>query len=163
MTHITAHFATPALTDVSTEAKIQVGTKVPLSDGGEAVYVQATSIIAQYNAVAVAVDYTVTNLTTTQITEGSGVGRQIGFCQVSIPASSYGWVHLSGRPKVKLAANCADRVALYTTATEGVLDDAVVSIGEVAGVVSKTTISNATAVTVMVPSAAQVTNFAVQA
>lgn len=152
----------PPLDENSSSANIATGTKVDLSDGGTAVYVQAGSEIAQYNAVAVAVDYTVVNLSTTTATEGSGTGRQAGFAQTSIASGNYGWVQLSGRPVCKLAADCADRVALYTTGTAGTLDDAVVSIGEVLGVVSKTTISNATAVTLMVPHNAFIANHAAQ-
>jgi len=48
---------------------------------------------------------------------------------------------------VNLAANAAPNVPLYTTATSGVLDDAVVSGGIVFGLVATTSISNATAVT----------------
>jgi hypothetical protein len=159
---ITSPQAYPPLNSNDTTAQIAAGTRVQLSDGGVAVYGRAVSEVAQFNAVAVGVDYTMTNATTAAITQATGMGRQLGFAQTSIASGNYGWFQLSGRPKVKLAANCADRVLLYTTATDGVLDDAVVSIGEVAGVVSKTTISNATAVTVMVPTEAFVINHSVQ-
>ncbi len=99
-------------------------------------------------------DYTVTNLTTTTATDGSGNGKEVAWAQVTIASSSYGWVQASGRPKGKLAANCADKVILFTTATAGVADDATVSAAYLVGVVSKTTISNATAVTLMVPNGA---------
>lgn len=165
MTIHTTGIAIPALDKTSTTAEIQTGTCVSTDDGGVAMYVQAASEIAQYNAVAIGFDETVVNLTTSAITEASGTSRKVGFASdVSIASGSYGWVKLSGRPKVKLAANCADKVALYTTATAGTLDDAVVSVGEVVGVVSKTTISNATAVTVLVgPAGAFVQNYSVQA
>lgn len=163
MTIHTSGIVIPPLTANDSTAGIAVGTVVDTSDGGKAIYVQASSEIAQFNAVALAVDQTVVNLTTGAITEGTGTSRMVAYAQTSIASSNFGWVQTSGRPKVKLAANCADRVALYTTATPGVLDDAVVSIGEVAGTVSKTTISNATAVTVMVNQPSFVHNYAVQA
>lgn len=164
MTIHTTPVIIPALDTNSSTADIAVGTKVNTSDGGEAVYVQAGSEIAQYNAVAIGFDNTVVNCTTAAVTEGTGTSRKVGFAQTSIASGNYGWVYTSGRPKVKLAANCADKVALYTTSTAGTLDDAVVSIGEVVGVVSKTTISNATAVTVLVgPAGAFIQNMAVQA
>ncbi len=163
MTIHTTPLIVPPQTENSATANIAVGTTVQLQDGGQAVYVQAGSEIAQYNAVAVAVDYSVVNLTTGAITDATGTGKQVGYAQTSIASGNYGFVQTSGRPKVKLAANCADRVALYTTATAGTLDDAVVSIGEVVGVVSKTTISNATAVTVMVPTPSFVGRYSVQA
>ena len=162
-TIINAPFVVPAITSTDTVAGIPLGTRVNLSDGGVAVYCQASALVDKYEAVVVSVGYTVAGATTTLITEGTGTGRQLGFAQVTIPSAYYAWIHLSGRPVCKLAADCADRVQLYTTATAGVLDDAVVSIGLVAGVVSKTTISTATAVTLMVPTEAFIMNVAVQA
>lgn len=162
MTTIISNIITPPLTENSSVANIAVGTKVDLSDGGEAVYVQADSEIAQFNAVVFAPDYGVVNATTTTVAAGSGTSKQIGFAQTSIASGNYGWVQTSGRPKVKLASACADRVALFTTGTAGVLDDAVVSVAEVFGAVSKTTISNATAVTVLVGHPAFISNHAVQ-
>lgn len=164
MTKHTSGLIIPKLTSNTSSAEIQTGTCVPLDDGGTAMYVQAGSEIAQYNAVAIGFDETVVNCTTAAVTEATGTSRKVGFAQTSIASGNYGWVQLSGRPKVKLAANCADKVALYTTSTAGTLDDAVVSVGEVVGVVSKTTISNATAVTVLVgPAGAFIQNYALQA
>lgn len=152
MAKIIAPFAHPPLTDNSSTAKIQKGTRVHLDTGGEAVYVQAASECAQYNAVLLLEDNTVINATTAASAEGTGSSKQMAFMdEASIASSNYGWVILSGRPKVKLAANCADQVTLFTTATAGTLDDATVSNSMVAGVVSGATISNATAVTVIVP------------
>lgn len=150
MTTHTTPIIIPALDTVSTTEDIQTGTVVNTSDGGRAVYVQASSEIAQFAAVAVNSGYGVVNLTTAAVAEGSGSSKQVGFAQTSIASASYGWVQLSGRPKVKLATDCADQVILFTTATAGVLDDATVSASLIAGVVSTTTISNATAITVIV-------------
>lgn len=129
--------------DGTASAKFAVGTMVNLSDGGMAVYVSATSTISQYNAVIIdgangAVPVTTTN---------SANSKRIAFAQTSIASSYFGWVQIGGSPKVMLAANCDDNVPLYTTATAGVLDDAVVSTGLVLGLTSTVTISNATAVT----------------
>jgi hypothetical protein len=163
MTIIHSAMLVPSLTDMSATAKIPVGTRVHLSDGGVAVYMQAASDISQYAAVAVGVGYTAVNLTTAQATEDSGYSRQVGFAQTSLASSYYGWISLSGRPICNLAANCADRIQLFTTATAGVLDDATVSVAALLGVVAKTSISNATAVTLMVPSECFISNFAQQA
>ena len=88
-------------------------------------------------------DNTVVPLTTTN----SANSKAVGFAQVSIASAYYGWVQLGGKVNVNLAANCAPNVPLYTTATAGVLDDAVVSGCGVFGLVATTSISNATAVT----------------
>jgi len=147
------------LTQVRTSAQgpeFAKGTKVKTSDGGDAVYCQSTSGVSTYNGVVIGVDYTLQGLATANVADGSGSGKQVGWCQTSIAPSSYGWVQVSGRPKGKLASACADRVTLYTTTTVGVMDDATISAALVAGVVSKTTISNATAVTLMVPDGAHI-------
>ena len=159
MTQHTSPFIIPPLDANDDEARIRTGTTVALDDGGVAVYVQAGSEIAQFEAVAIRVDQTVISLTTAAVAEGTGSTKQVGFAQTSIASGNYGWVQTSGRPKVKLAANCADQVILFTTATAGVLDDATVSASLIAGVVSKTTISNATAITVIVPHGAYVHPF----
>ena len=149
--HTTPLILAQALDAVSTTALVPVGTTVKTNDGGEAVYVQATSGVAQFNGVVVNVDYTVGGLSTGAVADGTGTAKQIAWAQTSCASGSYCWVQTSGRPKGKLAANCADRVTLFTTATSGTLDDATVSNALVIGVVSKTTISNATAITLMVP------------
>jgi hypothetical protein len=120
-----------------------VGTTVNLSDGGQAVYVRASSDVAQYSAVSVRVDNTVVPITTTN----SANSKVVGFAQASIASAYYGWVQIGGKPVVKLAASCLPAVPLYTTATAGTLDDAVVSGGLVAGIVALTTASGATALT----------------
>ena len=163
MTTSTSSLIIPALDSNDSAAKIAVGTTVPLSDGGSAIYVSAGSEIAQFNAVAINADNSVVNLTTGVITDTTGSSKQVGFAQTSIASGNYGWVQKGGRPKVKLATDCADQVPLYTTATPGVLDDAVVSIGLVVGVVSTVTISNATAITCIVPADAHINTYAVQA
>lgn len=156
MARSTTGLIIPKLTSNTSSAEIQTGTVVSLDDGGHAMYVQAGSEVAQFNAVLVTEGNTAVNATTAAAAEGTGVSKQVGFAQTSIASGNYGWVQLSGRPKVKLAANCADQVALFTTSTAGTLDDATVSNSYVAGVVSGTTISNATAVTVIVPGDAYV-------
>lgn len=143
MTFITTPSILPALTDVGSSAVVAVGTRASTSDGGEAVYVQALSEISTYAAVSIYADNTAQMLTTTT----SATTKRVGFAQTSIASGYYGWVQTSGTVKVNLAANCDDNVPLYTTATAGVLDDAVVSTGLVLGVTSTVTISNATAVT----------------
>ena len=117
---------------------------------------QALSGVAQFNGVVINVDYTVNALSTAAVADGSGTAKEVAWAQTSCASGSYCWVQASGRPKGKLAANCADRVTLYTTATAGVVDDATVSAALLAGVVSKTTISTATAITLMVPNGAHI-------
>ena len=139
----TSNLAGVALGYTDTTAQFKVGTTVNLDDGGQAVYVQAASSVAQYDAVSVRGDNTVVPITTTN----SANSKVVGFAQVSIASASYGWVQIGGKPVVKLAASCLPAVPLYTTATAGTLDDAVVSGGLVAGIVALSSASGATALT----------------
>jgi hypothetical protein len=136
-------FASPSLSDTQTSPSVKVGTTVNLDDGGQAVYVQAASTVSTYAAVSVLVDNTVVPLTTTN----SANSKAVGFAQVSIASASYGWVQIGGKPRVSVATACQPNVPLYTTATPGVLDDAVVSGGLVAGLVATTSAASASAVT----------------
>ena len=143
MTVSTSNLIGVSLGYTDTSPAFNVGTVVNLDDGGQAIYVQAASTVATYAAVAVRVNNTVVPLTTTN----SAGSKAVGFAQVSIASASYGWVQIGGKPVVKLAASCLPAVPLYTTATAGTLDDAVVSGGLVAGIVALTTASGATALT----------------
>lgn len=153
---ISTGIVTPALSHTTVSAALPVGTKVCVTDGGEAVYVQAASAVAQFSALSLLPDNTVKPLTTAFAV----ASKAVAFADtVSIASGSYGWVRLSGRPKVKLLVNCADEVTLFTTATAGELDDATVSASQVLGVTSTVTISNATAVTCIVPNGAMIAVF----
>ena len=149
---IISSITTPALDDTSPTAKIAKGTKVDLNDGGEAIYVQALSEISTFAAVAIYADQTAQMLTTTL----SATTKRVGFAQTSIASGYYGWVQTSGIVKANLAVNCAPNVPLYTTATAGVLDDAIVSTGLIIGVTGTVSISNATAVTCIAAQGAMV-------
>ena len=126
-----------------TSPSFAVGTVVNLSDGGQALYVQAASTVATYAAVSVRVNNTVVPLTTTN----SAGSKAIGFAQVSIASAYYGWVQLGGKPRVNVATACEPSVPLFTTATGGVLDDATVTGGLVMGLVATTSAASASAVT----------------
>lgn len=141
------------LTRTDTTALFPVGTMVNLNDGGMAMYVKAsTSALSTYAACIIQANGIATMMTTTNAADTPG-GR-VGFAQVSVATSNYGWLQLGGQPLVNLAANCDNFVPLFTTSTAGVLDDATVTAGYVYGVYGQTTISNATAVTlVAIPAA----------
>ena len=136
-------FAYPALGDTFTSAVINPGTVVNLDDGGLAVYVQAASNLSQYNAVCIPNSNIATNATTARVAST----KRVGFAQVSIASGYYGWVHLGGKVRVNVSASCLPAVALYTTTTEGLLDDATVSGAMVAGVVTEVTASATSAMT----------------
>ena len=132
-----------ALDYTDTTPSFGTGTVVNLSDGGQAVYVQAASTVSTYMAVSVRVDNTVVPLTTTN----SAHSKAIGFAQTSIASAYYGWVQLGGKPRVNVLIACQPNVPLFTTATAGSLDDATVTAGLVAGLVATTSAASASAPT----------------
>jgi len=136
-------FAYPALGYTESSPSVNVGTVVTLDDGGMAVYVRAASAISQYNAVLIPN----TNIATNATTARSADTKRVGFAQVSIASGDYGWVQLGGKVRVNVSASCLPGVALYTTTTEGRLDDATVSGALVAGVVTEVTASATSAMT----------------
>lgn len=132
-----------ALDYTDTSPSFAVGTVVNLSDGGQAIYVQAASTCATWSAVTVTVDNKVAPLTTTN----SASSKAVGFAQTSIASAYYGWVQLGGKPRVSVLVGCQPNVPLFTTATPGALDDATVTAGLVAGLVATTSAASASAVT----------------
>lgn len=142
-------------------APFTLGQTVRLNDGGTAMLVESSaSACSTFAAVVINESYKATMLTTGVAMSS---GNQVAFAQTSIATGYVGWVQWGGRPKVNLAANCAPFVPLYTTATAGVLDDATVSGsgGMVMGVFAGTSISNATAVTMIANSGSHFVNKAV--
>jgi hypothetical protein len=129
-----------------TSAAFSVGIQKPGNEGSKWMYVQADASIGQYAAVMINQSSKAVPLTTTN----SASSKAVGFAQVSVASGSYSWVALEGNNiKVNLATDCAPNVRLYTTATNGVLDDAIVSAGLIQGVIATVTISNATAVRII--------------
>lgn len=143
VTNVTTPIAGVTDRDGVSVAEFGVGCAVQTSDGGILTYVSAVSTISQYMAVVINENGGATPVTTTN----SNASKRIAFAQSSIASSYFGWVKTGGKVLVQLAANCAPNVPLYTTATQGVLDDAVVSLGLVIGLIATTSISNTTAVT----------------
>lgn len=149
MSIITSALVTPPLDYNGDQARVPTGTVVHLSDGGSAMFVQATSTIAQYDACIIintssaagasigAVPVTTTNALTSQ---------RMGFAQTAITSANYGWVHLSGNSiRVKALIACQPAAPLFTTATAGQLDDATVTAGYCLGVVLMSSATSASA------------------
>lgn len=146
---ITSGIVTPDLTSVDTVARVPVGTTVHASDGSIAMYVQATSTIAQYNFVVILNTSSATGASIGCVpvtTTNAAVSQRLAVAQTAIASSSYGWVYLSGNNlRGMCALACEPAVPLYTTATAGVLDDAKVTAGYCLGVVAMTSAASASA------------------
>jgi len=130
---------------VTADARFDIGMQVRASNGADYVYARALSTVAAYDVVSILVDGTVAPLTTVN----ASVGSAIGFAQTAIASASFGWVALRGpNLGIKVLADCAISVMLFTTATAGELDDATVTLGLVEGVmIQAAATSNATAST----------------
>lgn len=127
--------------DTPTSAVFQVGDTVRASDGQLLRYVKASAAITQYDAVGIDEDFQAAPLTKAMLDDGWFVG----FAQVAFAQNDYGFVAIQGSNiRCRLKTACAADVALYSSGTAGVLDDASTSQTKVEGVVSVTTITAAT-------------------
>lgn len=125
--------------DTHTDAKFTLGQQVTGNNGSIWIYIQASASITQYDAVRIDSGYKIGQLTI-------DTGKQpvsVGFAQVAFSTADYGWVMLAGKPLVRLAADCEPSLAIYATATGGVVDDATVST-MIQGLVADTSVTGAT-------------------
>jgi hypothetical protein len=118
------------------QPSIKPGTRVMLDDGGEAIFLQATQTLLEFSAVqwgAEVISATNPYAARYATTSLASVCPHIAVTQVSVTTGEYFWGVMGGRIRVRLAANCAAGAPLYTTTTDGVLDDAIVTQGAVLG------------------------------
>ncbi|MEC9266715.1 MAG: hypothetical protein VX464_11700 [Pseudomonadota bacterium] len=131
----------PYIAGTTTDAKFGLGDKHVDHLGRTWVYVQAAEALTQYDFVGIDEDYAASQLTATE----AGDGWFIGVAQVAFSADEYGWIVCQGANGItaRVAASCAADVALYTTATAGVVDDATTTtkIDGVVAVAANTTTS----------------------
>jgi hypothetical protein len=102
------------------------GTQVEANDGSIWVFGKAGGTIAQYDTVAIDDDHADVEA----ITGGAAadhIHRKIGFRHefAAMASGESGWFMLHGSPLIRVGDSAAKNVQLYTTATAGVLDDAV--------------------------------------
>lgn len=119
-----------------------LGQEVTAPDNGAAIFVQAGSAVTQYHTVGVDENFQAYPLTKAMADDG----WIIGFAQVALAKSDYGWVRTRGSNiNARGAAACKPDVALYTSATAGVLDDTSASQTKIDGVVFVATASGTSA------------------
>jgi hypothetical protein len=93
----------------------------PTYGEGEFLYVKGVASCAVGSALLVNEDdYT------TSLLAANDIGR-VGFSMSANVASQYGWVQISGKAIGKVLAGFLDNANVYSTATAGSLDDAVVA------------------------------------
>lgn len=136
---IGASSATQTSAEITQGRAFGVGDRRTDASGNTWVYVQASASLTIYDAVRIKADYKAAQLT---IDTGKQAA-EVAFAQVAFEVGDYGWVMVSGRPLIRLAADCEPALALYATATGGVLDDATVST-MINGVVATTSVTGTT-------------------
>ena len=156
MATVTSSLIGVNLNAYDTTAQFAKGTQVLGTDGSLFQYVNTLSAVAAFNAVCIDDAGDASNLTTTN----AAFYKQIGVAQISIAVSCYGWVQRSGKLQVNVAANCQDFVALFTTATPGVLDDVTVSECLVLGLNTYSSTVTASAVSALGAAPLQIFPFA---
>jgi hypothetical protein len=131
--------ATLTTADITAGKGFTLGNRRQDHSGNTWVFVQASASLTAYDAVAIQADFKAKQLTI-------DVGKEaveVGFVQVAFGIGEYGWAQITGRPLIRLAADCDKDLALYATATGGVLDDATTST-MINGVVCTTSVTGAT-------------------
>lgn len=113
------------ISTTSTTAKFALGTTLQGTDASEWIYVLASEALTVYSALAVTRAYAASMLTNTNaVTDNFFATNQVAFAN-----ADYGWVAKRVAPcTLRVGASCAKNVALYSTATAGVLDDTATSI-----------------------------------
>lgn len=124
---------------------IAVGTVVKGTGDSEFVFVLAGSAINNGDVCQITTATQVAN----PLTTANGLqGNQVGVAQVPISNGQYGWLQRAGKcDNINVAAACVQNVPLATTATAGVIDDAVTTgTKNVTGIVITTTTTPAATV-----------------
>lgn len=120
-----------------------VGTQAVGTDGTQWVWVLASAALAQGDVVTISNAYAATGITTT-----NGLfGNLVGVAPVAVASASYGWMQTKGKVSLlRVKASCLPNVQLATTATAGVIDDAITTGGKkIAGIIITATNTAATA------------------
>ena len=148
--YITTPVVTAGVSANDDSAKTTVGTIVEAGDGSMLMYVTATKTINQYDAVAIINSSSAIGVSIGVVPLSTGlvaVTNRVGFAQTAMAINTYGWVFLSGNNlRVNAAIACEPAVPLFTTATAGFVDDAIVSTGYIRGLTAMTSAASASAV-----------------
>jgi hypothetical protein len=112
--------------DVTTDAKFDKGTIVEGNAGSRWMYVQAQAAVTLGDTVRVDSSHNARPITFAL----AGQAGHVGFAQIAFTTSDFGWVMMTGKPVLRLAASAADDVPLYTTDTAGVLGTATASLSQ---------------------------------
>lgn len=112
------------------------GERVFSANGAEFMFVLAGSAITVNQAVGI----TPVTCSAAPLTKAlADAGAEFAVAPVAIASGYYGWVQTKGAASVTLKNSCLPNVALYTTASAGMLDDTSASQTRVYGVRAQVT------------------------
>ena len=113
-----------------------LGSTVVGADGTKWVFVQASGVIAQYDAVGIDENFQAAKLTKGMADDGF----MFAIAQVAFADNDGGWVVCAGaNVQCTVLASCAADVPLYTSATAGALDDDSSGTTKIDGIVAVVT------------------------
>lgn len=125
---VTHQIGVQPITEVSSTQQHPLGTRVRAVDRGtnqngegEFVYVKGVASGAAGSFVLISEDDYSTSLLA-----ANDIG-QVGILMAALVASTYGWAQVRGKAVGKVAAGFVDNANVYSTATAGTVDDAVVA------------------------------------
>jgi len=121
-----------------------LGTIVEGTNGTEFMYVHASAAVTQYDVVGIDEDFEAAPLSKDMADDG----WTIGLSQVAAADNDFFWVALKGAGgtdglQANVLTSCAADVALYTSATDGSLDDSSTSQTKIDGIVAVTAVNTA--------------------
>ena len=126
--------------------EFQLGARVNLSDGGEAMYIKAGAAITAGDVLFIDSTGSAVGLTTALADKGGTTPQQyIGVAHTTLASGQHGWACMKGIPLagISVAASCVRGSPLYTTSTAGQLDDTDSSSHLVSGIQITTTATGA--------------------
>lgn len=125
---ISNHVVPQAISEISTEQLLPLGTIVSAVDRDSTNYGSGQFIYAQGVASTAVGSWVTINEDdwTTALLAANAIGR-VGVAMAANVASSYGWYQIGGKAVGKALTGYVDNALVYATATAGSIDDAVVS------------------------------------
>lgn len=132
---VTASLFDGDVDNVDTTLRQPLGTKAGDKDGNEFIYLSgvASTVAGSW------VSFDEAHVTTLLVANAKG---RVAVAMAAIVASSYGWYQIYGKNTIALAlTGFADNANIWSTATAGSIDDAVVAGDQIIGAIGRSAVS----------------------
>jgi hypothetical protein len=123
-------------TDIHDSALNKLGTIATDNNGVEYIYLQGVASTVAGDAVTYDEAFATLRLTSTS--DNGPVAAAVA----AVVANKFGWYAIGGSVLVNVAALFADNALCFSTATPGVIDDAIVADKQILGAISRSAISS---------------------